>query len=606
MSNSIKPARFQSFDEVSQRQEIAPRLVRLRQELTAAHLEGFLVPLADAHRGETLPASERRLAYISGFTGSAGNAVIGRKSAALFVDGRYSLQAPDQTDPLLFEVLPAPKAKPADWIIKNLAKGSKIGFDPWLHTPNEIRTLQNEMKEHGVLVAHQNLIERIWFDRPAPPKASLEILPLERAGIAPEEKIKNLKHQLAETNADAMVLTLPETICWLFNVRGRDVPNTPLVLAFAIVPQHGKPTIFVDPDKLSPDQNQQLSRFVVVRAPDQFTPALTRLGQQEHRVQIDPAACPYAITSLLAEKGATLIEKADPVIGAKAIKNPVELAGMKQAHQLDGVALTRFLAWFDDNATTGSLSEIDIVIALENFRRREPSLVDISFDTIAGAGPNAAIVHYRVSKKSNRVLEAGQLMLVDSGGQYLSGTTDVTRTLFTGSASAQQKERYTRVLKGMIAISSARFPQETTGAQIDVLARQYLWQEGLNYNHGTGHGVGAFLSVHEGPAGIGPRYHVPLQAGMVLSNEPGFYLKGAYGIRIENLLAVIDSPNAEGFLAFETLTLAPIETRLIDTGLLSNAERDWLNNYHQRVFEQIGPALSDNDKHWLKRATVAI
>jgi len=606
MSNSTNQARFQSFDEVSQRQKIAPRLVSLREELEAANLEGFLVPLADAHRGEALPASERRLAYITGFTGSAGNAVIGRKSAALFVDGRYSLQAPAQTDADLFDVLATPKAKPADWIIKNLARGSKIGFDPWLHTPNEIRTLKNETIGHGELVAHQNLIERIWLDRPAPPKASLEILTPERAGIAPEEKIKNLQQQLSATNADAMVLTLPEAICWLFNIRGRDVPNTPLVLAFAIVPKSGKPTIFVDPDKLSPDQNQQLSRFVVVRAPDEFTPALTRLGEQKNRVRIDPASCPCAITSLLAEKGATLIEKADPVIAAKAVKNPVELAGMKQAHQFDGVALARFLAWFDDNAATGSLSEIDVVVALENFRRREPSLVDISFDTIAGAGPNGAIVHYRVSKKSSRVLEAGELMLVDSGGQYLSGTTDVTRTLFTGSASAQQKQRYTRVLKGMIAISTVQFPQGTTGAQIDVLARQYLWQAGLNYNHGTGHGVGAFLGVHEGPAGIGPRYHVALQVGMILSNEPGFYLEGAYGIRVENLLSVIDRPNAEGFLAFETLTLAPIETRLIDPGLLTNAEREWLNNYHQRVFNQIGPALSGNDKDWLKRATAAI
>ncbi len=606
MEHHINTAKFQSFKQVSNPATVAPRVKSLRQKISDAELDGFLIPHSDVHRGESLPESEKRLAFISGFTGSAGFAIVAKNKAALFVDGRYILQAPAQSDIAVFEILETPKAKSAIWMIENLAKGSKIGFDPWLMTPGEIRTLENQLEGHASLVAHENLLDLVWNDRPAPPKNPLEILGVNRAGIASGEKIAAIKEHLKKENAAALVLTMPETICWLFNIRGRDVPNTPVVLAFAIVKQSGKPSLFVAPEKLSEIQTEQLSGFLDILQPEMFPAALGAMGDKGQTIWIDPASCPSAVASTLTKSGASLIEKPDPVLAAKAIKNPTEIAGMKEAHRLDGIAMAHFLAWFDNNAPAGGLSEIDIAIALENFRRHEPSLVDISFDTISGSGPNGAIVHYRVTEKSNRVLKPGELMLVDSGGQYLSGTTDITRTIFCAGATNEQKERFTRVLKGMIAISRVQFPRGTSGAQIDCLARHALWQVGLNYSHGTGHGVGAFLSVHEGPAGIAPRYHVPLAAGMILSNEPGFYLEGEYGIRIENLVTVIDSPKADGFLAFETLTLAPIDTRLIEIELLTGEERDWLNAYHKRVWREIGPALSGNDKDWLKQTTAPV
>ncbi|VAW20837.1 Xaa-Pro aminopeptidase [hydrothermal vent metagenome] len=599
-------SKFQSFEQVSNPADVAARVGQLRKEIAKAELDGFLIPHNDAHGNESLPDSEKRLAFITGFTGSAGSAIVGKDKAGLFVDGRYTLQAPAQSDTEIFEIFEAPKASPADWIVENLARDSKIGFDPWLTTPGEIRTIKTRLSGHADLVAHENLVDLIWSSRPPAPTKPLEILNVERTGIAAPEKIANLQKSLKTANASALILTTSDSICWLFNIRGRDVPNTPLVLAFAIVPQSGKPSLFVDPKKLNAAQNRQLSQFIEICVPEDFAEQLTRLGKNKRHIWVDPASCPYAIISLLNENGASLIEKTNPVLRPKAIKNPVEIAGMKKAHRLDGTAMARFLSWFDHNGGAGDLSEIDIAIALENFRSKEPSLVDISFDTISGSGPNGAIVHYRVTKKSNRILKPGELMLVDSGGQYLSGTTDITRTLFCASATDEQKDRYTRVLKGMIAISMVQFPQGTTGAQIDILARQALWQVGLNYSHGTGHGVGAFLNVHEGPAGIAPRYHVPLEAGMILSNEPGFYLEGEYGIRIENLVTVINSPHAAGFLAFETLTLAPIDKRLIKPDLLNEGEINWLNAYHQRVYDQISPALGDADKDWLKQATAAL
>ncbi|WP_328765962.1 aminopeptidase family protein P [Devosia aurantiaca] len=334
--------------------------------------------------------------------------------------------------------------------------------------------------------------------------------------------------------------------------------------------------------------------------------ALEKLGSGQKAVLVDPQSAPAAVANTLRQAGARVIEKRDPVLGPKSIKNEAELAGMREAHKLDGVALAKFLHWFDGEAPKGQLTEIGIVTALEAFRREEETCVDASFDTISGAGPNGAIVHYRVTKKTDRTLNAGEIMLVDSGAQYLSGTTDITRTLFTGSATAEQKDRFTRVLKGMIAISLARFPRGTTGAQIDILARQYLWQDGVTYNHGTGHGVGAFLGVHEGPVGISSRYTTPFEPGNVISNEPGYYKTGEYGIRIENLIVVKEAEAFSGFLEFETLTLAPIDTRLIDMDLLTETERNWLNSFHARVWSEIGPLVAGETKDWLKKATAAI
>ncbi len=610
MRPTFPPTKFQSFNEISDPDLIKPRVKKLRSLMKDNKLDAWLAPHSDVHRSESLPKNQRRLAHITGFTGSAGSAIIETNNAALFVDGRYTMQAPLQTDTNIFDVLETPNEKPGTWAKNNLATKARlktrIGFDPWLHTIAEIRTFNLQLENHGVLVATENLIEKIWDDRPPPPFKNIELLDIERAGIAAEDKILAIQNQLEDKNAKALVLNMPESICWLLNIRGRDVPNTPVVLAFAIVHRTKKPELFVDLKKINPEQNQLLSATVTLRKVEEFSATLKQLAKDKARIWVDPTTCPDAIFKLLSEKGGSVFEAPDPVMVAKAIKNPTEVAGMKQAHLLDGIAMANFLHWFDQNAPSGKLSEIEIASQLENFRASEPSLVDISFDTISGSGPNGAIVHYRVNEQSNRMLNSGELMLVDSGGQYLSGTTDITRTLFTGSASARQKQHFTLVLKGMIAISTLNFPKGTTGSQIDIMARHALWQKGLNYNHGTGHGVGAFLSVHEGPAGIAPRYNVPLKAGMIISNEPGYYLEGAYGIRIENLVHVINSAQYEGFLAFETLTLAPIDTSLLDLGLLTSKEINWLNKYHSLVREKISPHLEHDQKSWLHRATTAI
>ena len=601
----LAPTIYQNFDTRSDPHHVAPRLRALRAELAASRLDGFLIPRADAHRGESVPPGEARLAYVTGFTGSAGLAFVGIKKAALFVDSRYTIQAPAETNTRLVNVVEVSPATLGEKLRKFVPQGGRIGYDPWLHTPAEIKELGEKLKDRAVLVPTSNLVDRIWTDRPGAPVSPVEFLGHNRAGRSSAEKLADLRKTLADENVDATVLTLPESICWLFNMRGRDVPNTPFVLGFALVPRKGRPTLYLDKAKISPELKEGLGGVATVADARTMMAALRRLGGADKRVLLDPATCPIAIVDAI--KGvsqAVIVEKRDPVLLPKARKNEVEIGGMKEAQRLDGVAMAKFLCWFDLEAPKGKLTEIDIATALESMRREEPSLVDLSFDTIAGAGPNGAIVHYRVSRSTNRMLKPGELMLVDSGGQYLSGTTDITRTIFTGKSTAEQKDRFTRVLKGMIAISMARFPTGTSGAQIDVLARQFLWQDGITYNHGTGHGVGHFLSVHEGPAGISSRYSTPLEPGMILSNEPGYYKEGAYGIRIENLVLVVESPVGQGkFLEFETLTLTPIDLRLIEEKLLTEPERDWLNAYHKRVWKEIGPLVKGEVKTWLKEAT---
>jgi Xaa-Pro aminopeptidase len=599
------PARFQSFAPLTSPTTVAARLKALRAAIAAAGLDGFLVPRADAHRGESVPASEARLAYVTSFTGSAGLAVVGPKKAGLFVDSRYTLQAPLETDTKLVTVLESAQGGTDPRIADFLPKGGKLGFDPWLHTPGEIKDLGDRLAGKLTLVPSPNLVDRIWDDRPPPPVTPVEFLGHNRAGRTAEDKLAELRRTLAEEKADVVVLTLPESINWLFNMRGRDVPNVPVVLGFALVPLKGQPTLFVDRAKITPDLKRGLSGIARVADTATLMAELRKLGAADKRVWLDPATAPLALVSAI--KGvsdAVLIEKRDPVLLPKSRKNDAEIGGMKEAHKLDGIALAKFLAWFDAEAPKGKLTEIGIVEALEHFRREEPSCVDASFDTISGAGPNGAIVHYSVDERSNRTLKPGELMLLDSGAQYLSGTTDITRTLFTGKATAEQKDRFTRVLKGMIALSMQRFPRGTSGAQLDVLARQFLWQDGVTYNHGTGHGVGAFLGVHEGPIGFSPRYPQPLEPGQIISNEPGYYKAGGYGIRIENLVLVVESGIGDGkFLELETLTLCPIDLRLIDDSLLLPHERDWLNAYHRRVWREIGPSLKGAPKAWLKEAT---
>ncbi|WP_108396543.1 aminopeptidase P family protein [Devosia submarina] len=597
---------FQSFEEKSDKALVAPRLAALREVMAKAGVDGFLVPRADRHRGESVPASEARLGWLTGFTGSAGMALIGRERAALFVDSRYTLQAPTQTDTALVEIVQTDRGG-LNALAKDLIPaGGTLAYDPWLHTPGEVRELEQLLKGHANLVPSQNLVDQIWTDRPGAPVSPVEFLGHNRAGRTAQDKIGEIQQVLAAEGAHASVLTLPESICWLFNMRGRDVPNTPFVLGFALVPTDGQPTLYLDPAKITDEIRTSLTGIAAIASSEDLLADLRQLGAEDKAVLIDPASVPQAIATSLKSAGATLIEKRDPVLLPKSRKNAAELAGMREAHRLDGVALAKFLHWFDSNAPEGTLTEIDIVSALEGFRRDEESCVDASFDTISGSGPNGAIVHYRVTNGTNRRLAPGEIMLVDSGAQYLSGTTDITRTMASGPATAEQRDRFTRVLKGMIAISMARFPRGTSGAQIDILARQFLWQDGVTYNHGTGHGVGAFLGVHEGPVGISSRYTTPFEVGNVVSNEPGYYKEGEYGIRIENLITVVESGKFENFLEFETLTLAPIDRRLIAAEMLSAQERAWLDAYHQRVWTEIGPLVSGEVRTWLEEATRAI
>jgi Xaa-Pro aminopeptidase len=599
------PAQFQKFAVRTSPGTVAGRLKVLRSRIAETGLDGFLIPRADAYRNESVPDSEARLAYVTSFTGSAGIAVIGPKKAGLFIDSRYTLQAPLETDTKLVTVIEAIPGGADPRIGDFIPKGGKLGFDPWLHTPGEIKDLSQKLAGKVTLVPSPNLVDAIWSDRPAPPVTPVEFLGHNRAGRDAKDKLAELRKTLATENADVMVLTLPDSINWLFNMRGRDVPNFPVILGFATVPRKGTPTLFVQTNKITPELKRGLAGVAKVADISSLIPELRKLGAGDKRVWIDPATAPLALVSAVGGvSDAVIIEKRDPLLLPKARKNDVEIGGMKEAQRLDGIALAKFLHWFDGEAPKGKLTEIGIVEALEHFRREDDSCVDASFDTISGAGPNGAIVHYHVDERSNRTLKAGEIMLLDSGAQYLSGTTDITRTLFTGKATAEQKDRYTRVLKGMIALSIARFPRGTSGAQLDVLARQFLWQDGVTYTHGTGHGVGHFLGVHEGPTGFSPRYPIPLEPGMILSNEPGYYKEGQYGIRIENLVLVTESSIGAGkYLELETLTLCPIDLRLIDDKLLLPPEREWLNAYHRRVFREIGPSLKSDVKSWLKQAT---
>ncbi len=606
--SSFGPAVFQKFAARTTPGTVNGRLKALRAALADAGLDGFLVPRADAHRGESVPEGEARLAYVTSFTGSAGIAVVGPKKAGLFVDSRYTLQAPLETDSKAVTVLETAHGGLDPRIGDFVPAGGKLGFDPWLHTPGEIKDLTEKLAGKVTLVPSPNLVDRIWTDRPGAPVTPVEFLGHNRAGRTAADKLAELRKTLAAENADVVVLTLPESINWLFNMRGRDVPNFPVILGFALVPQKGQPTLFVSKDKITPDLKKGLSGIAKVADVATLMAELRKLGAADKRVWIDPATAPLALVSAIGGvSDAVLIEKRDPVLLPKSKKNDTEIGGMTEAHKLDGIALAKFLHWFDHEAPRGKLTEIGIVEALEHFRREEETCIDASFDTISGAGPNGAIVHYRVDERSNRTLKSGELTLLDSGAQYLSGTTDITRTMFTGKATAEQKDRFTRVLKGMMALSMQKFPRGTSGAQLDVLARQFLWQDGATYNHGTGHGVGAFLGVHEGPIGFSTRYPAPLEPGQIISNEPGYYKAGAYGIRIENLVLVVESEVGDGkFLELETLTLCPIDLRLVDEKLLLPHEKDWLNAYHKRVLREIGPSLKGEVKAWLKEATRAI
>src|SRR5215468_9118853 len=605
-------AHFQTFEEPEGGVALTARLSAFREELARRKLTGFVIPRADQQQNEYVAPSEERLAWLTGFTGSAGLAVVLPQEAAVFVDGRYTLQAAKQVDAKAWAVESLIDPPPETWLSAHLKAGDRLGFDPWLHTSAAAERLSAACTKAGaeLVAVERNPIDTIWTERPPPPLAPVSVHGKRYAGEAEADKLTRVRQELQKLGADALVLSDSHAVAWTFNIRGADVSHTPLPLSYALVPKDGRPTVFIDHRKLSNLTRDHLEQSAEVSEPGALTPALTELARSGASIALDSATAADALSRLIASAGGKPVRGNDPVSLLKAVKNSTEIEGTRRAHQRDAVALTRFLAWIDREAPSGALTEIDTVEALETFRRQTGALKDVSFPTIAGTGPNSAIVHYRVTRKSNRRIATGDLLLIDSGAQYEDGTTDVTRTIAIGEPTAEMRDRFTRVLRGHIAIARAIFPDGTTGAQLDTLARQYLWAAGIDFEHGTGHGVGSYLSVHEGPARISKLGTTPLKRGMILSNEPGYYQTDAFGIRIENLELVIGADikgSEKPVNAFETLTFAPIDRRLIDVKMLDAAELKWLNDYHTDVAKIVRPQLDDNaTKLWLDEATAEL
>ncbi len=583
----------------------AARLAALRAAMAEAGVDAFLVPRADAHQGENVAPRDERLAWLTGFTGSAGLAIVTRDRAAIFVDGRYRLQVQGQVDLASFTVRRHPEDKPADWLIEALPGGGRLGFDPWLHTAKEIETLSEALGPRQIgLVRVANLVDAAWPDQPPPPARPIVPHPVELAGRDSAAKRAELAAGLVERDLAAAVLTLPDSIAWLLNVRGSDVARTPVPLAFAILHAGGRVDLFTDPAKVDDNLRAHLGPEVTIAAPESFGPGLDAL---RGRVAVDQASAPAWVSDRLgAAASAEVVWQRDPCILPKACKTAAEIAGARAAHLRDGAAMAEFLAWLDLTAPEGGLTEIDVVRKLEEIRAATGLLRDISFETICGAGPDGAIVHYRVTEASNRPVVPGELLLVDSGAQYADGTTDITRTVAVGQVPGDAVRPFTLVLKGLIAMSRLAWPAGLAGRDLDAVARAWLWRAGFDYDHGTGHGIGAYLGVHEGPQNLSRRGIEPLLPGMMLSVEPGYYREGAFGIRIENLVVVRPPELPEGgdreMLGFETLTLAPIDRRLIDRALLEPAERAWVDAYHDRVAETLTPMIEAETARWLRAA----
>ena len=594
----------------------AARLAAVRAELARRRLDGFIVPLGDENHTEFVPLRAQRLAWLTGFSGSAGTAVVLGTRAALFVDGRYTLQAREQVPGALYSFHHLVEEPWRRWLASNLDAGARFGYDPWLHSENEAGALAAACQAAGaeLVAVGANPVDAVWVDRPPAPISPAVPHPLRFAGEASAAKRRRLARVLVETEIDAAVLTAPDSLAWLLNLRGADVACTPLALGFAILHADADVDLLIDRRKLSAGLRRHLGRGVRIRERAALGEALDELARAGKTVAIDPATTASWIARRLRAGGAEPRHAADPCALAKAVKNSVELDGVREAHRRDGAALTRFLAWLAREAPRGGLDELAATAKLAAFRADNELIRSASFDTIAGAGPNGAIVHYRATPATNRRLERGQLFLLDSGAQYLDGTTDVTRTIAIGTPNDEMRDRFTRVLKGHIAIATCRFPDGTTGSQIDTLARQFLWQAGLDYDHGTGHGVGSYLGVHEGPQRISKLPNaVALKPGMIVSNEPGYYEADAYGIRIENLVAVMrdegsggEGAGARPFHRFETLTLAPIDRNLIDAGLLTAAEIGWVDRYHARVRDTLAVRVDAATRAWLEEATAPL
>jgi Xaa-Pro aminopeptidase len=598
---------FQTFSTPSDAKAVPDRLKELRALLLDAGLAALLLPRGDEHQGEYVAPSSERLKWLTGFSGSAGMAAITKRHAGLFVDGRYTVQVRAECSSSLFEFPGLARTGLASWLIAKLKSGDVVGFDPWLHAASEVERLGEALKPSGILLkpTPRNLVDKAWGkERPASPTAPVATHPVKFAGRTAENKISAVQRALKEAGHDAVILTQPDSICWLFNIRGHDVAHNPVVLSFAVVPAQGKPELFVAAAKLSREVRAYLDGFTKIAPPEALKTRVQELRKAGRRVRIDFDRAAWWLARAL---GKSAVRGSDPIVPLKAIKNATEIKGARVAHARDGAAVARFLAWLDEAIRRGSVDEITAVRELEQARAASQALKEISFDTISGSGPNGAIVHYRVTEATNRTLRPGELFLLDSGAQYLEGTTDITRTVAIGTPSEEMRERFTLVLKGHIAIATARFPKGTRGAELDPLARHALWQRGLDFDHGTGHGVGSYLSVHEGPQSISRAGGAVIEPGMIISNEPGYYKEGAYGIRIENLLLALEPEIPEGgdreTMGFETLTLVPIDRRLIAKELLTPEEVRWLDSYHAQVGAVVGPQLDGATRGWLEQAT---
>ena len=588
----------------------ADRLAALREQLKADKLDGFVVPLTDEHMSEYVGSYAQRLEWLTGFKGSAGSAVVLPEEAAIFTDGRYTIQVRQQVSPTEWSYQSVPETSVAKWLQDNAPNGARIGYDPWLHTSDWVKQATKSLAANGaeLVAVKRNPIDAVWADQPQPSKAHLSVQPDEYAGKGSAEKRHDMADWLVKEGADAAVLAALDSIAWTFNVRGTDVTHTPVGLAFALVNADGTADLFIEGEKVGDDVRAHLGNGVRLHERHEFEPYLK--GLEGKLVAVDPERSVAAITQALEAGGARILSRRDPAVLPKAIKNSTEVAGHKAAQARDGAAVSRFLKWIEEEGPKGQIDEMIAQDKLLGFRQALGGLKDLSFDTISAFGPNGALPHYKGTAESNLRFQTGTLYLVDSGGQYQDGTTDITRTVPIGEPTAEMIDRNTRVLQGHIAIATAVFPKGTRGSQLDSFARRPLWEAGCDFAHGTGHGVGAFLAVHEGPQRISPvgssqsGGDEPLQAGMIISNEPGYYKPDEYGIRIENLVLVVDKPVTGGdkeTLGFETLTFVPIDKRLIDAKMLSDRELDWLNDYHAKVLALIGPQLEGEDKAWLER-----
>lgn len=595
---------FQSFEVTARPEQGPPRLAALRNEIAREGLDGFLIPRADAHQGEYVAPRDERLAWLTGFTGSAGFCAVLTNVAGVFIDGRYRTQVKAQVA-VEYTPVPWPETSLSAWLKEQLPKGGKVGFDPWLHAADQIATAQKDLVNSGVeLVRCGNLVDRVWPDQPPPPANPVKTHPIEFAGEFADSKINRLAKALQSGGNTAAVITLPDSIMWLLNIRGSDIGYNPVAHGFAILHADGRVDLFMAPEKLT-NLGDHLGDQIRIHEPDSFLSAVAEL---DGAVQVDLGTLPQAVADVLQGK---MVDGGDPCALPKACKNPAEIAGSAEAHLRDAVAVVETLCWLDTQPP-GTLTETQVVSRLENNRRKDNALQDISFDTIAGTGPNGAIMHYRVTEETDSRLDNGHILVLDSGGQYLDGTTDITRTIAIGDVGTEEKACFTRVLKGMINLSMLRWPVGLAGRDIESIAREPLWAAGQDFNHGVGHGVGAYLSVHEGPQRLSKLSHVPLQPGMILSNEPGYYREGAFGIRIENLVVVQEAPGLPGgdderaMLTWRTLTYVPIDRRLIVVDMMTAQERGWLNAYHRDVAEKIRPRLGDQAQLWLDAATAPI